>query len=216
MERLPRASTVTTLVAALVLGTASVVNGGAAEPPTVELQVGVHSNLDPSNLELARNTATALLTSARIAAHWRDCGVEACTAAPAGVVLVHVLSISKMTDAAASAEVVRDGRTGIPTVLVYLPRIAELTRAIRRGSESRSTPVFATLEVGHLVGLAIAHEVGHALGLAHAPVGIMKARPSLDEILALRTSRLAFQKDEGERMRMALVTRSDSVVARAR
>ncbi len=65
-----------------------------------------------------------------------------------------------------------------------------------------------------MVGLTIAHEVGHSLGLVHVSSGVMKAQPSLDEIVALRTSTLAFGHKEGTIMRLALA-RSE-VLARAR
>ena len=65
-----------------------------------------------------------------------------------------------------------------------------------------------------MIGLTVAHEVGHALGLPHSPWGVMKARPSIDDVVAFRRGLLAFTPREALQMRTAIATRHDGQVAR--
>jgi len=188
----------------------------AAESPALELRLGARGRLDDASLRLTERTVGELLLSAGISAQWRDCRPQETCASDHLVVLVQLLSVPKMTDGEACGEFVRDQRSDTPTVLVYLPRVVEMLVSIRAGSSARSNPALASVEIGHLLGLTIAHEVGHALGLTHGRSGVMKARPSLDEVIALRMSRLVFGKKEQTVMRVALIARSDELMARAR
>jgi hypothetical protein len=86
-----------------------------------------------------------------------------------------------------------------------MPRIADLVRAMRTSTAGRSHPALATVELGHLAGLTIAHELGHILGLPHAPSGVMKARPGMDEVVKLRASQLRFLPPDAARMRQTMV-----------
>jgi hypothetical protein len=135
---------------------------------------------------------------------------------PVNVVLVHLMQISKLTRPDASGELVRDGRSGVATALVYLPRVTAVTEAFRRTAPGRTNPALITLQVGHLVGLTIAHEAGHAVGLPHTKTGVMNEKPSWSEVLDLRASRLAFRNAEAVRMRLALVPHPEVLTARAR
>jgi hypothetical protein len=174
---------------------------------TVELRVIVHGSMDAASLALARESAVALLATAGIAAEWRTCGSGgADCSGPDGPVPVAVLLLPtrKTSDPAVCGDATRDGRTGVGTVLIYVPRHVELAQEFRSSPGTRLNPALATVQAGHLVGLTMAHEVGHVLGLVHAGAGVMKARPNVGEIVALQTSQLRFAAAEAMRMRAAL------------
>ena len=173
--------------------------------------------MDAVSLALARESALALLATAGIAGEWRDCGNGAPGCGrqngPAPIVVL-LLPALKTSQRAVCGEATRDGRTGVGTVLIYVPRHVELAQEFRSSSGARSHPALATLQVGHLVGLTIAHEVGHVSGLTHAGAGVMKARPNIGEIVALRTSQLGFAAAEATRMRIALRAPADVLAVR--
>ena len=187
-----------------------------AEPATVEVQLGARAGLDGATVAIAQQTASALLTASGINAAWRNCRVAAsCEGSLFTVVLVQLLPVSKATDGDVCGETVRDMRSGLPTVLVYVPRLVALTHSMRSGARGRSSPALATLDQGHLIGLTVAHEVGHALGLSHASSGVMKARPSIDDVIAMRAANLRFGQSEAGRMRAAIAARAAQVAASA-
>lgn len=170
---------------------------------TIRLSVDARAALDARNLALAQETAGALLATAGIRADWRLCAAPgACgTSGPDACAIPILLAPHPSADHRSSGEVVQDGRSGRPAILVYVPHVAEVTIGIRLGRVAREHPGLATVRVGHLVGLTVAHEIGHALRLAHAPSGVMKPRFDVDDVIALRTGRLTFTPDESARMR---------------
>jgi hypothetical protein len=172
---------------------------------TIRLSVVAYPPTDAATVLLAKTIATELLASARIQSEWPDGedGNGADARSPLHVV-VHLLSFRNATKPEMSGEVVQDVSTHAPAVLVFVPGISDLARTIRTSSAGRSTPTLATVELGHLVGLTIAHEVGHILGLAHTSSGVMKANPGLDDVEKLRGSRLSFRPTEVAHMREAM------------
>jgi hypothetical protein len=212
------AATLGVLLTTSLLGLAEEGRASGDNPAvTVELRVIVHGSMDADSLDLARESALGLLATAGIAARWRDCGNggTGCggNEGPAPIVVL-LLPVLKMSQRAVCGEASRDGRTGVRTVLVYVPRHLELARDFRSSAGTRSHPGLVTLQAGHLVGLTMAHEVGHVLGLAHAGAGVMKARPNVGEIVALRTSQLRFDATEVTRMRLALRGPADVLAGR--
>jgi len=179
-------------------------SGPSTASGDIHLRVVAYPGIDASTVKLAKTIATEILGSGHIFAEWSDeDGVDA-KGCECVRVTVRLLPFRKATDPDVSGEIAEDGRTRAPIAVVYMRRITDLVSAFRMTPTGRSDPRLATLEPGHLCGLAIAHEVGHVLGLPHTSSGVMKAEPGLDDVLKMRESRLSFPAAEGTHMRQAL------------
>jgi hypothetical protein len=189
----------------------------AEMPVELDLRVIAHASLDAVELDRTSQTVQGLLAPAGVLSRWRDCSGAGCSADPGSVAIdVLLLPMTKLTERDVYGEVAHDAITGAPTVLIYVPPIADRVRAIRSSIDGRANPALATMQTGHLVGAAIAHEVGHALGLRHGAQGVMKGRLTLDDALALRTSRLVFTSSESATMRATLRAARNAIVVAAR
>jgi predicted Zn-dependent protease len=88
-----------------------------------------------------------------------------------------------------------------------MPRLSDLVRTIHTSPGGRSDPRLSSVDLGHILGLTMAHEIGHILGLDHARSGVMKAAPDVSDLLQLQDSRLMFLPSEVTRMLQGLQAR---------
>ena len=172
--------------------------------------------LPDDEFDVAGRTVRTLLETAGIVVDWRDCrsarpDCEGSTRKPLAVE-VRLRPQAKAADHFVCGEVTRD-YLGRPVIVAYLAPHVDLAAAFRFHVASRSNPSLGDVRIGQLVGLTLAHEVGHWLGLPHAPSGVMKARPALEEVTALVAQQLAFAGAQGSRLRTALRDRSTAIVA---
>jgi hypothetical protein len=182
----------------------------------VQLRVFPHAVVDAPTLHRTRETVTALLAAARVRIEWRDCPLAdpSCGGpAPSEAIVVRLLP-SRVAGGHVFGKTAHHPDRDA-TVLLFVPRTFELAHTVRLSPAGRSNPALATLEPGDVLGLTMAHEVGHALGLRHAASGVMKARFAIDDLVALRVSRLTFSPGEGASMRQAISVPTE-VVASAR
>ncbi len=165
---------------------------------------------DAASLALAQTVAGGILAPAGVHTHWAETVVAGdASSGDRGEVRILLLPARKTGRPDVSGEVAEDGRTQIPTMLIYMPRLFDLVRTVRTSPGGRSDPRLAGVELGHLLGLTMAHEVGHILGLDHARSGVMKRAPDVGDLLQLRESRLQFHPSEITRLRVGLLARSE-------
>jgi hypothetical protein len=186
------------------------------ELPTLELRVITYGSPDRAGIDCARQTALDILKSAGLRVEWRECSGDSCTEPAEGrFILVRLLPVANRSNVATSGDVVRHPVTGIPSIVVYVSRNADIAQAVRRRGADGSNAVLGTITTGHLNGLAIAHEIGHVMGLRHQSSGPMKATPDTGDMIALRGSALRFGPAESEAIRLALRTAAIAVAARS-
>jgi hypothetical protein len=175
---------------------------------TIHLQVILHTPIQEEDLALARESAQALLAPAGIAIEWDVCSALASRCEPANArnaITVRLLA-RKVTGRPQCGQLIREARSGT-VALIYVLRHRELVHEVRHSPAGRSYPALSTLEPGHVTGLAIAHEVGHALNLRHERRGVMRAWIDLDDLRALRESRLVFTRGQAAQMQAAMSAR---------
>ena len=189
----------------------------AAESPAIELRLGARGGLDDAGLRRMERTVGELLASAGISADWHDCRPqETCESDHRGCPRPVADRVEDDRRRGVRGVRSRSAIRRADRARVSAPR-RRMQQAIRGGiGRARSARRWPPRRDRRSLGLIIAHEVGHALGLPHGRTGVMKARPSVDDVIALRLSTLAFQHKEAVVMRLAIIARSEELLAQVR
>jgi hypothetical protein len=196
-------------LAATLLGASGGSASAAVPESTIELRVFAHAAIDAAALHVARTSVTKLLGSAGIRTEWRTCPLDgrACRTERAARSIAVRLVPTRAANSHVCGCVIPDDVDG-DVVMFFLPCHEDQARIVRANVVARSEPSLATFEIGHLIGLTMAHEIGHVLGLAHAAEGVMQARFAMEDLRKLRLSELGFIPRERLRMRQAMMVRA--------
>jgi len=166
-------------------------DAAAAEPDrSMELRVLVHAAIDQATLDLAKTSTAELLRPAGIRVDWRHCQTSGAACDVVQTVIIRVVGTGPTDRRLCGGANPESPEGGV--IVIYLPCHRDVIRAVRAKVAAQSEPRLATLEIGHVIGLTMAHEIGHVLGLPHAAAGVMQARFDMTDLLELRMSRLAF------------------------
>jgi hypothetical protein len=93
-----------------------------------------------------------------------------------------------------------------PSIALYADKANELVASTVGAEESRWTGAYREIVVGRTLGRALAHEIGHYLlrTREHSPRGLMRARQSMLDLMAMERGRFGLSAGEVTRLHAML------------
>jgi hypothetical protein len=166
----------------------------------LQLVVRIYDSVgvSPAELDRARASAGAILTSVGIEPIWRPCHVETCT----GPVKPHEIAIRIVRSGPASE------KDSLGFSVIDVPRRAGSLGTIYQ-DRVEDLAAQAGVDLGELLGRAVVHEIGHMLigTPAHARFGLMRAVWASGELRRDLSLDWVFSRSEGSELRRRLMTR---------
>ena len=160
------------------------------------------AGLSARMLERAHDSAGVTLASIGIEPIWRPCHASGCISRPkpheVEVRLVKSTPLSERGSLGFAAVDI-DERAGT-LATVYVDRVEALARQ-------------SGVDMGVLLGRAVAHEIGHLIlgTTGHAPFGLMRATWKSDELRRDMPLDWLFSERQGAEMRLRLTARANSI-----
>ena len=189
--------------------------GRPSEPVTLRVHLYVDAKVDSSVVGSARRVAEGLLSAAGVPTTWsigkQARNAEASSTRPDVVTILRSDGLRLGRDSSCGFAARGEHHVG-GSVVVSVPCVAAFAFGLSR-SENGRHPWLATPRHDDLVGVVIAHEIAHILGLRHASAGIMRSGLHVEDVLALRAGKLAFQQQEVPRLRIRLAAAHAHVIA---
>jgi hypothetical protein len=155
----------------------------------------------------ARLVADRLLAGAGVDTTWVTCEHPPCPPVAGSVTDVVVILRSRTPrgrTGAACGVAARGELHASGTIIVSVACVAGVAVRLSRSPDYGRHPRLVMPRHDDLVGAVIAHEIAHILGVAHTASGVMRPELDADDIIALRTGRLAFRRQDAARLRQAL------------
>jgi hypothetical protein len=193
--------------------------GIAVDREALRVRVHAADGVGEAYVREAVAVARELLTGAGVVTVWSVCVDLGCPIdeVRAAAIVVIFQDTSDPRQPGQCGRAALGHAEGSGTVRVSVPCVAAVPARLRQRLDTGSHPLLAMSRHHDLTGAVVAHEVGHVLGLRHGPTGVMREQFDRNDIVTLRTHRLAFTEPDALAMQRSAERaggRGRSVLAR--